>query len=176
MTGSGRTRTPRTHRTCWTPQTVTPISWTPTGDKWGITQMLLDINWCYWQPGKNSRMRRKVQSRHMQARFIKIRQVFAKINKVGYFSNRVVCLMFEIVKIRVWQWTGNLMYKLLSSVLLRAKGIMKRHHLVNYVRVQSWIALVVGGLRIKKKWNIHSLTLFYSSWTCIIPYINRTIR
>ena len=31
----------------------------------------------------------KFQGRLMQARFIKIRQVFAKINKVGCFSNRV---------------------------------------------------------------------------------------
>ena len=34
-------------------------------------------------------MRMKVHGRLMQARFIEIHQVFAKRNKVGYFSNRV---------------------------------------------------------------------------------------
>ena len=48
------------------------------------------INWRYWQTGKNSHMRIKAQGRLVEARFIKIHQVFAKRKKVGYFSNRVV--------------------------------------------------------------------------------------
>ena len=51
------------------------------------TQMLLAINWRYWQAGKNSRLRMRVQSRFMEVRFIVILQVFAK-KKVWYFSNR----------------------------------------------------------------------------------------
>ena len=39
--------------------------------------------------GKNSRMRMKVRSYLMQARFIEIHQ-FSQKNKVGYFSKRVV--------------------------------------------------------------------------------------
>ena len=39
---------------------------------------------------KNSHMHMEVQGRLMQACFIEIHQVFAKQNKVGYFSNRVV--------------------------------------------------------------------------------------
>ena len=39
--------------------------------------------------GKNSHMHMKVQGRLMQVHFIE-QQVFAKTNKVGYFSNRVV--------------------------------------------------------------------------------------
>ena len=35
-------------------------------------------------------MRMKVQGRLMQPYFIEIHQVFAKINKDGYFSNRAV--------------------------------------------------------------------------------------
>ena len=54
-----------------------------------LTQMLLAINWCYWQMGKNSQMRMKVQGHLMQAFFIEIHQVFEK-DKVGYFSNRVI--------------------------------------------------------------------------------------
>ena len=52
--------------------------------------MMFAINCRYWQAGKLSRMRMKVEGRLMQARFIKIHQVFSKGNKVGYFSNRVV--------------------------------------------------------------------------------------
>ena len=37
-----------------------------------LTQILLAINWRYWQAGKNSRMRMKVRGRLMQTRFIKI--------------------------------------------------------------------------------------------------------
>ena len=51
-----------------------------------LAQMLLAVNWRYWQAGKSSRMRMKVQGRLMQAHFIEIHQVFAK--KKGYFSNR----------------------------------------------------------------------------------------
>ena len=54
-----------------------------------LIQMLLAINWCYWQVGKHSCMRMKVQGRLMQAHFIKIPQVAAK-KKFGYFSNRIV--------------------------------------------------------------------------------------
>ena len=58
--------------------------------KHSLTQMLLVINWRYWKAGQNSRMGiMKVQGRLMQARFIEILQVFAKI-KLGYFSNRAL--------------------------------------------------------------------------------------
>ena len=54
------------------------------GTKHYLTQMLLAINWRYWQAGKNSRMSMMVQGRLMQARFIEIHQVLAKNkNKVG---------------------------------------------------------------------------------------------
>jgi len=36
------------------------------------------------------------------------------------------------------------------SVLLWTVRVMKRHHLVNYVRVRSWMALVVGGLGLEQ--------------------------
>ena len=49
-----------------------------------LTQMLLAINWRYWQARKNSRIRMKVQGRLMQARFIEIHLVFAK-EKSGTF-------------------------------------------------------------------------------------------
>ena len=39
---------------------------------------------------EKTRMRMNIQGRLMQARFIQIHQVFAKKNKVEYFSNRVV--------------------------------------------------------------------------------------
>ena len=42
------------------------------------TQMLLAMNWRYWQAEKNLRMHIDVQGRLMQARFIEIHQVFAK--------------------------------------------------------------------------------------------------
>ena len=57
-----------------------------------LTQMVLAINWCYWQLGKNLCMRMKVQGRLMQVCFIEIHQVFAKENNFGYFPNTVVCL------------------------------------------------------------------------------------
>jgi hypothetical protein len=37
-----------------------------------LTQMLLAINWHYWQVGKNSRIRMKVQGHLMQVRLIEI--------------------------------------------------------------------------------------------------------
>ena len=43
-----------------------------------LTQMLHVINWHYWQAGKNSHMRMKVQGRLMQVCFIEIHQVFEK--------------------------------------------------------------------------------------------------
>ena len=52
-----------------------------------LTEILVAINWCYWQAGKNSHMHMKIQDRLIQARFIEIHQVFGK-KKVGYFSNR----------------------------------------------------------------------------------------
>ena len=55
--------------------------------KHNLTQMLLAINWHYWQAGKNSHKRMKVQGRLMQVRFIEIHQVSAKTNKVWHFSN-----------------------------------------------------------------------------------------
>ena len=49
-----------------------------------LIKMLLAVNWRYWQTGKNSRMRMKVQGRLMQARFIEIYQVFAKKGRVRF--------------------------------------------------------------------------------------------
>ena len=43
-----------------------------------LTQMLLAINWRYWQAGKYSRMRMKVKGQLMQAHFFEIHQVFAR--------------------------------------------------------------------------------------------------
>ena len=54
------------------------------------TQMLLAINWYYWQAWRNSHMRMRVQGRLMQVHLIEIHLVFAKKNKDGYFSNRAV--------------------------------------------------------------------------------------
>ena len=51
------------------------------------TQMLLAINWRYWQAEKYSHMHMKVQGRLMQVHFIDIHQVFGKENKIGYFSH-----------------------------------------------------------------------------------------
>ena len=95
--------TSRIHRTCCTPQTVTPTSRTPyslvmspgctvttrnpsfslqwksnESTKHYLSQVLLVINWRYWQEGKISRMQIRVQGVLMQARFIEIHQVFAK--------------------------------------------------------------------------------------------------
>ena len=48
-----------------------------------VTQMLLAINWRYWQAvKKNSRMRMKFEGRLMEAYLIEIHQVLAK---KGYF-------------------------------------------------------------------------------------------
>ena len=77
MTGSGSYRVPRTHRTCWSPQTVNPTSWTPESlvtrpgctetirspsfslqwksdesSKHYLAQILIAINWSYWQAEK----------------------------------------------------------------------------------------------------------------------------
>lgn len=35
-------------------------------------------------------------------------------------------------------------------VLLCTVRVMKKHHLVNYVRVRSWMAVVVGGLGLEQ--------------------------
>ena len=43
-----------------------------------LTQMLLAINWRYWQEGKHSRKHMKVQGGFMQVHFIEIHQVFVK--------------------------------------------------------------------------------------------------
>ena len=51
-----------------------------------LTQMLLAINWRYWQAGKNSHMLMRVQGRLMQARFIKTHQVFAKEKSLIFFE------------------------------------------------------------------------------------------
>jgi hypothetical protein len=46
--------------------------------------------------GKNSRMSIKVQGRLIKEHLIEIHQVFTEKNKVGYFTNGVVCLpMFK---------------------------------------------------------------------------------
>ena len=54
--------------------------------KYYLIQMLLAVNWRYWQAGKNSRVCMKVQGRLMQARFIEICQVFAQKKEGEYFS------------------------------------------------------------------------------------------
>ena len=59
-----------------------------------LIQILLAITWRCWQAEINSNMRKTVQGRLMQARFIEINQVAAKKNKVGYFSNIVVGLHY----------------------------------------------------------------------------------
>ena len=41
-----------------------------------LTQMLLAINWRYWQAGKNSLMHMNVQGRLMQSYFIEMHKVF----------------------------------------------------------------------------------------------------
>ena len=48
-----------------------------------LTQMLLAINWRYWQVRKDSRMFRKVEGHLMQVCFIEIHPVFER-----YFCNR----------------------------------------------------------------------------------------
>ena len=48
-----------------------------------LFQMLLAINWRYWQAWKKSRMRMKVQGRLMQARFIEIHHVLATTTKMS---------------------------------------------------------------------------------------------
>ena len=63
--------------------------------------MLLAINWRYWQAGKNSRMRNKVQGHLMQASLIEIHQVFPK--KVEYFSNRIVHITYEGIYYFSWE-------------------------------------------------------------------------
>jgi len=47
-----------------------------------LTQMLLAINWLYWQAGRNSRMRMKVEGRLIQVRFLEIHQVFAEKSRM----------------------------------------------------------------------------------------------
>ena len=96
----GHTRTPRT---CWTRQTpdfmntiiTVDESWVYRYDmetkfslqwksgkstKHNLIQMLLAINWCYWQMGKNSSMHMEVKGRFMQVSLIEIHQVFIKKN------------------------------------------------------------------------------------------------
>jgi hypothetical protein len=85
--------TSRTTDSCATGYTIVPsfsLQWkSDESTKHCFTQMMLDINWLYWQSGKKPRMRMKVQGRFMQARFTEIHHIFAN-TKVGYFSNRVV--------------------------------------------------------------------------------------
>ena len=57
-----------------------------------LTQMLLFINWSYWQVGKNSQVHMKVQGRLMQDYSLKSTRFLQKY-KVWYFPNRVVYIM-----------------------------------------------------------------------------------
>ena len=66
-----------------------------------LTQMLVAINWRYWQAGKISRMNMKIQGRLMQALFIDITRFLQK-NKVSCFSNRVVCADVFYIYIRFY--------------------------------------------------------------------------
>ena len=50
-----------------------------------FTQMLLAINWHYWQAGKNSRICMKVQGYLMQVHFTEIHQVFGKKKRLDTF-------------------------------------------------------------------------------------------
>ena len=50
-----------------------------------LTQMLLAINWRYWQAGKKFTHAYESQGRLMQVHFIKIHQVFAKKKKSDTF-------------------------------------------------------------------------------------------
>ena len=60
--------------------------------------MLLVINWCYWEAGKNSRMHMKIQGRLMQACCIEIHQVFSKKKiRLDTFFNWVVYVN-ELIK------------------------------------------------------------------------------
>ena len=73
-----------------------------------LTQMLLAINWRYWQTLKNSRMQMKVKGRLMQARFIEIHQVFVKKKKkVGTFlTDRIFELFPKLIwNLFYWNWT-----------------------------------------------------------------------
>ena len=47
-----------------------------------LTQMLVAINWRYWQAEKNPGIRMMVQGRLMQARFIEVHQVYAKKRRI----------------------------------------------------------------------------------------------
>ena len=47
-----------------------------------LTEMLLAINWLYWQAGKNLSMRTKVQRRLMQEGFIEIHQIYVKKDRI----------------------------------------------------------------------------------------------
>ena len=63
-----------------------------------LTQMMLAINWCYWQArqSSNTRMCVKVQGHLMRVYLFEIHQVLQntqKKNKAEYFSNRVVYLL-----------------------------------------------------------------------------------
>ena len=100
----------KSHRTSRTPQTVTWLHeyhnhwWRVLGvrvrpgfqipilnenpTRRYLTKILLDINWRYWQAGKNSHMRMKVQDRLMKARFIEIHQVFSKKKSSNTFLTK----------------------------------------------------------------------------------------
>ena len=71
-----------------------------------FTQILLAINWRYWQSGKISRMSMKVQFCLVQVRLIEIHQI-------GYFSNRV--LHFFVRKLDCKSWMGCCITELLQS-------------------------------------------------------------
>ena len=58
-----------------------------------LAQMLLAINWHYWQAGKNSCMCMKVQGPLLQACFIEIHQVFAKKKSLDTFLTDLVCAL-----------------------------------------------------------------------------------
>ena len=62
------------------------------GTKHYLAQMLLAINWRYWQAGKNSRKRMRVQGCLMQARFIEIHQVLEKKRSVAFLTDHVSLL------------------------------------------------------------------------------------
>ena len=66
-----------------------------------LTQMLLVLNWCYWQVEKNLHMHMKVQGHLMQVNFIELHQVFAKKKSDTFLTNLVlfikaICFLYFV--------------------------------------------------------------------------------
>ena len=100
-----------------------------------LTQMLLAINWRYWEACKNARIHLKVQDHFLLARSIKIHPIFGKKKKnVGYFSNRVVfavnvlvCLILRHMHKKNIQMEGHVPILLLARWVSCTKKWGKRN-------------------------------------------------